>query len=215
MTRDRANDSTLTPAGFARGRRAWRLVARLAALAILAAPLASCTAAQTTGVSPSYLIIDQLLGAAGAEPDQLDGTLQSDVLTDGSIFEDGGAVSLRLGLKDPGLTSPSTVNAITVTRYHVSYSRSDGRNTPGVDVPYPFEGAMTVTVGESGATASLILVRIQAKLEAPLLALRALGGQVALSTIAEVTFFGKDQAGREVSVTGNIGVNFADWADPD
>jgi hypothetical protein len=74
---------------------------------------------------------------------------------------------------------------------------------------------MTVTVGESGATASLILVRIQAKLEAPLLALRALGGQVALSTIAEVTFFGKDQAGREVSVTGNIGVNFADWADPD
>jgi hypothetical protein len=97
----------------------------------------------------------------------------------------------------------------------VKYSRTDGRNTPGVDVPHPFEGGMTVTVGSGGATASLVIVRLQAKFEAPLLALRQLGGQVAISTIAEVTFFGKDQAGREVSVGGSIGVNFADWADPD
>jgi len=35
-----------------------------------------------------------------------------------------------------------------------------------------------------------------------------------ISTIAHVTFYGKDQNGNEVSVTGSISVNFADWGDP-
>ena len=45
--------------------------------------------------------------------------------------------------------------------------------------------------------------------------LAQLGGGVVISTIADVTFFGRDQTGREVSVVGSISVNFADWADPD
>jgi hypothetical protein len=36
-----------------------------------------------------------------------------------------------------------------------------------------------------------------------------------LSTIAEVTFYGADQAGRAVQVVGRIGVNFANWSDPE
>ncbi len=221
MKRDRAHVSRPNIEGPVRGRarRAWRAAGRLAAVATLAAPLASCTVGQTTGVSPSYLIINQLGGASGAEPDAFTGTLQSDVVTDGSIYEDPGRVIFSLGLKDPGTaegpTTPSAMNFITVTRYHVRYLRSDGRNTPGVDVPYPFDGAITATVGDSSATATLTLVRIQAKVESPLAALAAQGGQVAISTIAEVTFYGKDQAGRDVSVTGNISVTFADWADPD
>jgi hypothetical protein len=219
MRRDRAHVSRLnTGAVGGRVRCAWRRPAHLAAVAALAASLASCTAGQTAGVSPAFLIIDQLGGASGAEPDTFTNHLQSDVLTDGGIFQDPGEVLFRLGLKDPGTvetpTVPSTTNFITVTRYHVRYLRTDGRNTPGVDVPHPFDGAMTATVGESGATATLVLVRVQAKVEAPLSALRQLGGAVAISTIAEVTFYGKDQAGREVSVTGNISVTFADWADP-
>jgi hypothetical protein len=35
-----------------------------------------------------------------------------------------------------------------------------------------------------------------------------------ISTIADVTFYGKDETGTDVSVTGSISVNFADWADP-
>jgi len=57
----------------------------------------------------------------------------------------------------------------------------------------------------------ITLVRAQAKLEAPLLALRQQGGQVVVSTIAEVTMYGTDQAGRDVSVQAKIGVNFADF----
>ena len=55
----------------------------------------------------------------------------------------------------------------------------------------------------------------QAKLEAPLKALRNSGGAIIISTIAEITFYGTDQNGNTVSVMGRIGVNFADWGDPD
>ena len=30
-----------------------------------------------------------------------------------------------------------------------------------------------------------------------------------------MTFYGHDQTGREVAVTGTIGVNFANWGDPE
>ena len=36
-----------------------------------------------------------------------------------------------------------------------------------------------------------------------------------ISTIAEVTFYGHDQTGREVQVQGLTSVNFADWGDPE
>jgi len=59
-----------------------------------------------------------------------------------------------------------------------------------------------------------VLVRAQAKLEAPLRALRGGGSAIVISTIAEITFYGSDQNGNKVSVTGSISVNFADWGDP-
>jgi hypothetical protein len=124
-------------------------------------------------------------------------------------------------LKDVGTptnpTAPSSNNLITFTRYRVVYQRADGRNQPGVDVPYPFDGVATFTVGTQPVTASFMLVRIQAKQEAPLRALRSelSGGAYSISTLAEITFFGADQAGNEVSASGTVGVNFADWGDPD
>jgi hypothetical protein len=38
---------------------------------------------------------------------------------------------------------------------------------------------------------------------------------VSIATVAQVTFYGTDAAGRAVSVTGTIDVIFADWGDPD
>ena len=35
-----------------------------------------------------------------------------------------------------------------------------------------------------------------------------------ISTIAEVTFYGRDQAGNEISVTGLLSINFGDFGDP-
>jgi threonine synthase len=112
----------------------------------------------------------------------------------------------------PGVTAaPTPLNAVTFTRYHVDYIRADGRNTPGVDVPFPFDAAQTFTVQEDFDVV-VELVRHVAKAEAPL---RALVSDVnIISTIATITFYGKDQAGNAVSVTGQVQVNFGNFADP-
>jgi hypothetical protein len=213
-----------------RGARWRRAAARTLVAMATFASATNCTSQQTQGDSPAYLIIDALEGANGAEPEKFANTVDSDVLTfveqrvDGAqvrvptIFLDPGRVTLRLALKDPGAvtnpTQPSTTNLITVTRYRVQFVRADGRNTPGVDVPYPFDGAITLTVGSNAVSGGLVLVRGQAKVEAPLAALVGKGAAGTISTLAEVTFYGTDQAGRVVSVTGKISVDFADWGDP-
>ena len=181
------------------------------AIAILCAIGAmSCSKAIRTGQASSYLVLNSLQGGAG-ESGTLGSTLASDVRGDNGIFADRGQATFQLVMKDENGLGPSAANAITITQYRVEYVRSDGRNAPGVDVPYPFDGAVTLTVA-GGGSVGFTLVRIQAKLESPLQALSFHGGALAITTIARVTFFGHDQTGREVSVTGNIEVNFADWA---
>jgi len=192
-----------------------RAAALLLAASFVALP--GCTAKQLEGQSSSYLIVQSITAARGSTPDEDFPVLDSDVSTNGTIFADIANISLQLGMKDPGSnqnpSQPTSANFITVTRYHVKYVRSDGRNTQGVDVPYEFDGGASVTVRDAAAisTLGITLVRAQAKLEAPLLALRNQGGQVILSTIAEVTLYGTDQAGREVSVLAKISVTFADF----
>lgn len=181
-----------------------------------AVALSSCSDAMRTGQSPSYLIITTLEGSPGIGG-SFATTLASDVLNVDentgrqSIAQDSGRVTLQLAQKDPLGPAPSAATSITIYQYRVEYVRADGRNRPGIDVPYPFDGAVTATVADS-ASIPFTLVRIQAKQEAPLSALAFGGGANAISTIARVTFYGRDQNGREVNVTGNIEVNFADWA---
>jgi hypothetical protein len=179
--------------------------------------LVGCSETVRTGQSPAYLILDRLDASSGAQTSlTFSGLLRSDVSTKGSIFEDNGRVTLRMALRDvTNPAGPTTNNQITITRYRVEFRRTDGRNTPGVDVPYAFEGAITLTVSDQQTQGVFTLVRAQAKAEPPLITLRGSGGALVISTIADVTFFGKDQTGRDVTVTGSISVNFADWADPD
>lgn len=194
----------------------------IAAAAVVAVGMlsASCNSMTTDSKSNSYLIIDLLQGFSGPHDDETGTNLQSDVLTKGGVIEDEGIVVFRLALKDPGVpTVPNvatTNNFITVNRYRVVFTRTDGRNRPGIDVPFPFDGAFTVTVRAEGtASANFSLVRVQAKEEPPLRNLAGNFGLGVISTIAEVTFYGHDQTGRSVSVVGRISVDFADFADPD
>ncbi len=202
-----------------------RTIGRLAVLGLCVLACGSCGTASREGRASSYLVIDQLAAAPG-ESTTFSTVLHSDVFTKGSIYQDNGQVTLHFAMKDQtSLTAPTAANEITVTSYHVTYIRADGRNTPGVDVPYPFDGAVTGTA-RVGTNVQLVftLVRAQAKLEPPLRALRvqydesgnpvSMGSALLISTLAQVTFYGHDQAGNQVSVTGTIGVDFADWADP-
>lgn len=191
------------------------LIRRAVVLGFVLASAVGCSSTTREGRSPVYLTLLNLEAASGAEPDDLGNTLSSDVQTDGGVFEDPGMVTMRVQYKDPTAGTVEPINFVTLTRYRVEYRRSDGRNTPGVDVPHDFDGAATTTIAGNPTQMAFVLVRAQAKLEPPLRNLRGGGGSGLISTIAEVTFYGKDQTGSDVSVKGLISVNFADWADPD
>lgn len=203
---------------------------KLAGIAFLAALTASCGSVARQGRSSVYLVIETLQGQRGASTlGTPSGTLLSDVQTMVSspapctatapcptVFDDFGAVSLKISPKDVGSTTapaaPSTNNEVTITRYRVVYRRADGRNTPGVDVPYGFDGGVTGTVPVGGSLKlGFELVRHIAKFEAPLVQLIA--SPTIITTIADVTFYGRDIVGNEVSATGSISVNFGNFGD--
>ena len=185
----------------------------------LAVASASCGSTVRQGTGTSFLIVNELEFARGNEPETFSANLLSDVITVvddvPTFFNDLGRVTFSLGLKDPGPAGspiqPTQNQFITVDRYHVRFFRTDGRNTQGVDVPYEFDGAFTVTVGASQAEAGFTIVRNIAKREAPLQALRTNG--LILSTIAEITFYGRDQTGHEVVATARTSVDFANFGD--
>jgi hypothetical protein len=177
---------------------------------VLASALLASGCGSTDGRAPARLVINALNASAGSGTGGGGGAvLDSDVLP---LVADFGQVTLSLVMRDQsGQTSPSSLNSVTVTRYRVQYRRTDGRNVPGVDVPYPFDSAFTVTVPVNGtADGGFQLVRITAKDEAPLRALARSGE--AIHALADVTFYGQDLSGNDVSVTGTIGITFADFA---
>jgi len=184
---------------------------KLLLVVALVALSSACGEFTREGRSPVVLVVDSLF----VNDDQ--GTLNSDVLTKGSTLNDMAEVQMRIILKDPGspgvTVNPTLLNAVTITRYRVEYRRTDGRAVQGVDVPYAFDSAVTLTVPSDGTgTTTFQLVRHSAKEEAPL---RALSSNFdIISTIAYVTFYGRDQAGNDISATASIGIDFADFADP-
>lgn len=208
-----------------------RNIHRLLGLAALALVSGSCGNVVRDGRSPVFLIIDTLQAAQGNKNTVFFGNLVSDVITNvtspppcsptnicPTIFNDLGQVKFRLALKDLGPDpiasplTPTTNNEVTITRYHVNYVRADGRNKYGVDVPYPFDGGMTGTVPAGGTiTLGFELVRNTAKFETPLVQLVSSG--VIITTIAEVTFYGRDRVGNDVNVTGSIQVDFGNFGD--
>jgi hypothetical protein len=202
---------------------------RYCAVAAMVAASVSCGKVVRTGRGGSFLVIDALQGIRGAATlGQPSTTLISDVITNIStpapcsptapcptVFGDVGQVTMRVVMKDVGSENPTSataLNDITITRYRVEYTRADGRNTPGVDVPYPFDGVVTFTVTPNPTTFGFSLVRNQAKDEPPLVLLR--NGNSIITQLAKVTFYGTDQTGNQVSVTGNIQIDFGNFGDP-
>jgi hypothetical protein len=190
----------------------WGARTRLAGALLCALLVSSCGDQTLQGTASSYLIITSLTGPKG------ESTVLSDVITVvggvPSTFNDAGQATFQLTLKDTGPTTspnvPSQNNFITLTQYHVQYVRSDGHNVQGVDVPYAFDGAVTSTISGTSSV-GFTLVRHTAKEEAPLATLAS--GSPPLTVIAQVTFFGHDQTGRETSVSGNIEVAFSNFGD--
>jgi len=133
----------------------------------------------------------------------------------GTVFDDAASATLKAELLNPNPDiNVSLYNSIDVTRYVVSFTRSDGRNTPGVDVPYPFEGYLHTNI-PIGGTASIgfIIVRAVAKLESPLIELHKGLGEMVIEVKAQIDFYGQDMANKNVKATGHLSIFFANWQD--
>jgi hypothetical protein len=205
------------------------VIAGVAAVALLAGSAGCGNVTQDR--APVIVVVDTLEAASGADPGNLGGFLLSDVQTlvdqqvGGAtvrvpvIFNDVGQATLRLIPKDAGSgavnLNPTPWNAVTITRYRIAFIRADGRNTPGVDVPFPVDGAVTATLTSTPTVVPFEIVRHQQKLEQPLRSLASFGGRLFISTIAEVTFYGADQTGNTIQAQGTISVSFSDYADPE
>ena len=204
---------------------------RLFAVAVIVATSVSCGSRVGTGGGrgSSFLVIDALQGVrGGAGVGTASAILTSDVVTNvtspapcsaatpcPTFFGDGGQVTMHVVMKDAGAvnaTTPTPINNITLARYRVEYTRADGRNRPGVDVPFAFDGVITNTVTPDGTTVGFSLVRVQAKSEMPLMLLQNQFSPI-ITELATVTFYGQDQAGNQVSVSGSIQIDFGNFGD--
>jgi hypothetical protein len=200
-----------------------RIAFRFSVLAALVAATVSCGNVATSSRSPVYVVIQSLQAAPGNHPATFTGNLISSVITNiitpppcapatpcPTVFNDLGQAILSLAAKDVSI-APTSNNQVTITSYHVAYTRTDGRNVQGQDVPYAFDGAVTATLPTAGSvTLGFEIVRHDAKQEAPLVQL--VNSNNILNAIATVTFYGKDQVGNAVSVSGTILIDFGNFA---
>ena len=135
-----------------------RNLGRCAVLAGILATTVSCGDVVRSSRSPVMMVVQTLGGGEnGTSP------FASDVLTNRrspapctpinpcpTIVNDAGSASLAVIMKDVTV-SPTTNNDVTITGYRVEYRRTDGRNTPGLDVPHSFSGAGTLTIPAGGS----------------------------------------------------------------
>lgn len=192
---------------------------RLVAIVAAVAASVSCGKVVRDGRAPVLMTVNSITG--GTPPSSF---LLSDVIRMRTspapcsaqspcptIVNDPGSAVIGVQMKD-SLVAPTANNQVTLTRYHIDYRRTDGRNQQGVDVPYSVDGGVNgVIAANQFATVAFELVRHSAKEESPLVQLGV--GNGIINTIATVTFYGTDAVGNVVSASGNISINFGNFAD--
>jgi hypothetical protein len=179
--------------------------------------LYACNPIENETRSASLLYVESILGT-DIEDNEVH-YVQSDVALESGdsqqVTVTADLVTATLGVRtiDPEpILGASQYSNVILTRYVVTYSRTDGNNVEGVDVPYSFEGSLStqIAVG-STQSLSIIIVREAAKLEPPLIDLRDGGGDVILTVNAKIDFYGHDLANRNVKATGYITIYFANY----
>jgi len=175
-----------------------------------------CNIFENNTTSGSILVIEYITGT------DLEGTTGSttvfcDVISStGSIVNDTGTALLFATLIDPFfLADNSYYQDIIVDQVDIEYSRVDGKNQEGVDVPFRFSQKVALTIPiDTDSELSFVLVQHTAKLESPLVDLANYGQEKILKLEARVTFHGHDVGGHRIQpVTGTISVWCANFAD--
>jgi hypothetical protein len=165
-----------------------------------------CSAAYVEGDTASVLLLIENIAEGAA--------LLSDVRGENGLIVNC-QVDVAVSARPKNPNGPVGVaEDVRMTRYSVSYRRSDGRGTQGLDVPYTISGNLTALVAAGGTAAAVTLpidlVRHQAKLEPPLS--NIVGLQV-VTMFADITVSGQTVSGKSVTASGSAQVTFADFAD--
>lgn len=179
--------------------------------------LFSCNPIEDDSRSDSVLLIVRIMGT-DIEDNEVD-FLQSDVIVvipdtgSSTVAADAAKVTFAAQSLDPEpWLGTSYYNEILVTHYVVTYSRSDGKNQEGVDVPYSFDGSLSARVQvDSQIDVSFVVVRAVSKLEPPLVNLATGRGEGELKTTARIDFYGEDTLGNKVKATGYLTIFFANY----
>ncbi|MCK5618281.1 MAG: hypothetical protein KAJ17_02720 [Candidatus Krumholzibacteria bacterium] len=136
----------------------------------------------------------------------------SDVLTNGSVFPDAVTVVFQNRPYSQLITTAPDrpYGDFEIYKYRVEWESTDG-STPALPM---YEADMGLTVPSfKSAGASVIIVTWENKANPPLDALVGANQEARMN--AKITFFGHETGtGRETTIQAQIGVIFADFADP-
>jgi hypothetical protein len=131
------------------------------------------------------------------------------------VTADTATATLKASMLDPKpALGASQYSDIIVTRYCVSYSRSDGKSVEGKDVPFSFEGSLSTLIKvNSTADISFVVVREVAKLEPPLVNLANSRDEGVIQCTAKIDFYGHDVVNNTVKATGYLAIYFGNYID--
>jgi len=170
--------------------------------------LAGCSANYVENSQASVLLVVEAIN--GGAP--LLSDVRSTAGTDETIVNCDTDIDVALILKNASPNAvPGPSEAVTISRYEVAYTRSDGRGAEGVDVPFRIVGPTSFTLGPGDdGSFPITIVRHQAKLEPPLV---NIDGSALITMAATVTLYGETISGEGVSASGSVQVTFADFAE--
>lgn len=132
------------------------------------------------------------------------------VQADGVPADDFFELNVRALAKNVN-SDPSEFYTVNFQAVTLRYTRPDGRNEPGVDVPFPLTYAIggSVTPGDE-AQLNLLVVSEEMKLEPPLRDLWFGEGQRIFATL-HLTVFGRDLVENELTADASAVVVFGDF----
>jgi len=145
-------------------------------------------------------------------------TVFSDVITSsGSIINDIATATLRADLLNPQpIEIPTHYQNVIVDQIDVSYSRTDGLNVEGRDVPYSFSQKVNETITAGGSLVlDFVIVQHNAKAESPLVELSNYPNQEhVLKMEVHITIHSRDTGGSRLAPAyGSISIWFGNFAD--
>lgn len=192
------------------------IISLIASLTVI---MTGCNKIENLSESGTRLIVDLITGR-GLDGSEGSTTIFSDVITevDGVpvIENDNASATLRAELINPDTTTTTSYQNMIVDQIDIVYTRTDRPNAvQGKDVPYSFSQKVNFLV-ELGSSLEygFVLIQHTAKLESPLVDLIYGGADKVLKLEANITFYGKDLAGKRVTpVNTAVSVwcsNFAD-----